>query len=283
MTEIVLVLLAVLVIAVVAYAVLWEDRRAPASDEQSKRPAFGGQTEVTLPVDDADPESQATKRLVADAAARVFARDLSVACVVVLARSGRELGRLERAAPEPRPFVDAPSALSEPPARRHAGPHEPVGPPAVGHAPANVRFQDTRTLPHLPLAAHFELSDRVKALIRNDEDPVDIVRAILEASDRPFHTAGNIFRRDDVAVIVLHTPLHVSVEAETLNTAFLAFERSGAVRGAVVTAGALHVLDVRRREALAPRLLHASVDGIQRMADAVAIGADPFEVVVFAA
>jgi hypothetical protein len=40
------------------------------------------------------------------------------------------------------------------------------------------------------------------------------------------------------------------------------------------------VEDVHRREMLAPHVLHAGPDGIQRMADAVAVGADPLRFAV---
>lgn len=282
MFELGLVLLAVAIMAVVAYAVLRPRVRSTTSPAVAARPPFGNEVEVTLPVDDADPLSPATRRLVSDAASRAFARDTGISCVVVQSRSGRELGRIERAAPEPRPFVDTPTALHE----RHGprpGPREPVGPPQVVHAPANVRFREARTLPHLPLAAHFELPDRVKELVRNDEDPVDIVRAIVEVSGVTTDVSRNMFRRGDRVMVVLHTPLHVSVEADVLNAAYVAFQRTGAARGVVVTAGVLHVLDVRRREAFAPHFLHIGPDGIQHMADAVAVGADPFDFAVLPA
>jgi hypothetical protein len=70
------------------------------------------------------------------------------------------------------------------------------------------------------------------------------------------------------------------VGAEDLNAAFLRFQRSGAKRGVMVTAGRLYAHESRRREALAPNLKHTGPKGIQRMADAVAMGANPLDFVV---
>ena len=281
MPELLIVLLGVVLIGVAAYVILRPRKARPdSSSAPTAHPVATGRREVILPVDDADPDNRATQRLVADAAHRVLARDAAVAVVVVLSRSGRELGRVERStSPLAKPFADVP-ALHEPHAPRHFGPREPVGSEPVVHAPANVRFDDPRPLPHQTLAEHFELPNGVKDRIRNQEDPVEIVRAIIEASGAPIDTDGNTFRRGDRVLIVLHTPLHVAVEPEILNATFLRFQASGATRGVVLTAGTWHVHDVHRREALAPQLLHAGPDGIQRMADAVAMGADPLDFVV---
>ncbi len=43
----------------------------------------------------------------------------------------------------------------------------------------------------------------------------------------------------------------------------------------MVTVGLLDPSDLRRREILAPNVHHVAHDGVQRMADAVAVGADP--------
>jgi hypothetical protein len=42
----------------------------------------------------------------------------------------------------------------------------------------------------------------------------------------------------------------------------------------------MYAHEISRRHALAPALLHAGPDGIQRMADAAAMGADPLDFVV---
>jgi hypothetical protein len=60
-----------------------------------------------------------------------------------------------------------------------------------------------------------------------------------------------------------------------LNHAYRRFIQSGASRGVVLSAGFMQFLDVRRREFLDPALLHSGPEGIQRMADAVALGGNP--------
>jgi hypothetical protein len=236
---------------------------------------------VTLPVEDADPESPATRRLVADAADRVLAADLEVVTVVVLSRGGRELGRIgRRPAESPRPFVDVPLALREPHGPRHVGPGQPVEREhGVGTA-AHVRFEDKRPEPHRTLADHFELPDAVRERISNPEDPVQIVRAILEEAGVPIDVDDDFILAGDRALVVLRTRLRAAVGTEDLSAAFLRFQRSGAKRGVVVTAGTLYTHEMHRREALAPALLHTGPDGIQRMADAVAMGANPLDFVV---
>lgn len=280
MTEFVIVLLVVVVIAVAIY-VMARPRGSRPVPAVTERPGSAGQAEVTLPVDDADPDTPATKRLVSETAHRVLARRPEVEEVVVLSRGGRVLGRVARHATSPTmPLAEVPLALHEPHAPRHAGPREPVGTERVVHAPAHVRFRDERPLPHRSLADHFDLPQHVKTRLSDEEDPVAIVRAILEEPPAPVGTDDDLFDRGDRVLMVLRTPLYASVEAATLNAAFLRFQRTGAKHGVVLTAGALHVSDIRRREALAPELLHAGPEGIQRMADAAAVGADPWDFVV---
>jgi hypothetical protein len=60
-----------------------------------------------------------------------------------------------------------------------------------------------------------------------------------------------------------------------LNHAYRRFIQSGASRGVVLSPGFMPFLDVRRREFLDPALLHAGPEGIQRMADAAALGGNP--------
>jgi hypothetical protein len=143
-----------------------------------------------------------------------------------------------------------------------------------------VRFEQERSEPHRTLADHFELPDGVRKRIRNQEDPVQIVRAILEQAGVPIDVDDNFIHTGDQALVVLRTPLRAAVGSEDLSAAFLRFQRSGAKRGVVVTAGTLYTHEMRRREALAPALLHTGPDGIQRMADAVAMGANPLDFVV---
>jgi hypothetical protein len=282
-----LVILLVVVLMGVAIVVVLRLRRSGQAPSPSRAtgPAVEGQVEVTLPVDHPDPENPATQRLVGEAVSRALAADPQVQTVVVLSRDGQELGRVERTAPPvPRPFVDSPIALREPHAPRHVGPREPIQDEHPTAPPGQVHFKEEERSPaHRSLADHFEFPDALRERIHDREDPVEIVRAIFEEAGVTFDADGNVFRRGDHALVVLRAPLHTVVDPESLNTAFLRFQRSGAKRGVVVTVGTLYSHEVHRRELLAPQLLHTGPEGIQRMADAVAVGADPLDFVVRAA
>lgn len=281
MNEFVVVVVGVVVIAVAAYVLVrrTRPRRAP-SPSLPATARTPGQAEVTLPVEDADPETPATQRLVADAADRVLAADPEVVTVVVLSRGGRELGRIERRPAASRPFVDVPLALREPHAPRHRGPGQPVEHEHGVGTSAHVRFEEERSEPHRTLADHFELPDAVRERIGNPEDPVQLVCAILEQAGVPIDVDDNFIHAGDQALVVLRTPLRAAVGPDDLSAAFLRYQRSGAKRGVVLTVGTLYTHEMRRREALAPALLHTGPDGIQRMADAVAMGANPLDFVV---
>jgi hypothetical protein len=280
LAEILTVLLGVVLIGLASYvlfrAVAGRSSLPPAADSGT---VGSSEAHVTLPVDDVDPEHPPVRRLATDTAHRVLARDPAVTRVVVLSRSGRELARIDRAAVAPR-LVDVPTALLEPHAPRHPGPREPALADEPVHGPGNVGFAERRPEPRRSLAEHFELAEDTRGRIRDAEDPVDVVRAIFESSGLPFDMDGNLLRRGGRCVIVAHTPIHTPVDAETLNAAFMRFERTGAGRGVFVTAGVLHASDVHRREVLAPALHHVGPSGIQRMADAVAVGADPLDLVL---
>jgi hypothetical protein len=120
----------------------------------------------------------------------------------------------------------------------------------------------------------------VRQRITNPDDAVDIVRAIIDATGAPFDLDDNVIVQGDRALVVIRTALHGAVGSEQLDAAYLRFERSRVKRGVVVTPGTMYLHEITRRHALAPALLHAGPDGIQRMADAVAMGADPLDFVV---
>lgn len=91
MTEFAIVLLAVALTGIAIYVVARRgSREAPTGATTT---GSGAETEVVLPVDDADPDSPSTKRLVSDAAHRALARHPEVGVVVVVSRAGRLLGR----------------------------------------------------------------------------------------------------------------------------------------------------------------------------------------------
>ncbi|MEX2393253.1 MAG: hypothetical protein WD826_02120 [Actinomycetota bacterium] len=264
-----LVLCVILVVAI--YVGVRPRRRPSPAPAFGPSPVVGGQVSVRLPIDDADPEAPATKRLVHGAAQRAFAVAPTATTVVVCSRKGAELGREEREiVSNPRPFVDAPLAL-----RERIPTHLANG----AHAPDYVRFSEGREERRRPLAEHLDLPPEVNDEIHDPDDPVDVVAAILHAGGIDDVRDGNVIRCGDRAVIVLRSAPWDAVDAAHLNAAYFQFLDSGARSGVVVTPGALHAYELRRREALAPELKHAGMSGIQRMADAVAVGADPLDLV----
>ena len=284
MPELLLILVGAALIGVAIFLAVRRRRGGPiSSPTDTAGRALAGHVEVVLPVDDADPDAPATQRIVAEAARRALAADATVTTVVVRSAGGRELGQIHRTeSPPPKPFVDVQNELLEPHAPHHAGPGDPVeNKPGVA-MPANVRFSDEpqRTQARKTLAEHFDLPDGVRQKITNPDDAVDIVRAIIDATGAPFDVDDNVIVQGDRALVVIRTPLHGAVGSEHLDAAYLRFERSRVKRGVVVTPGTMYAREISRRHALAPALLHAGPDGIQRMADAVAMGADPLDFVV---
>jgi hypothetical protein len=283
-TTVLLLLLGVALISAVIYIAVRQRPRLPISPSAAPAGrALTDQAEVVLPVDDADPDAPATQRIVAEAARRALDDHPEVTTVVVRSAGGRELGRVHRTeTPPPKPFVDVPDALLEPHAHRHPGPGDPVEHKPGAAVSAHVRFSDEppHRQMHKTLAEHFDLPDGVRQKIAHPDDAVDIVRAILSAAGVPFDVDDNVIVCGDRALVVIRTSLHGAVGSEHLDAAYLRFERSHVKRGVVVTPGTIYPHEISRRHALAPALLHAGPDGIQRMADAAAIGADPLDFVV---
>jgi hypothetical protein len=271
--------LVVVCILVAAFLILRRVRGGPRPFERAAAapPSAPGEAQVTLPVDDVDPQAPAVQRLATEAAHRVLAAQPEIEVIVVLSRPGRLLARVERS-PETRAAVDFPTTLLEPHAQRHREPgytpdsEEPVGAP--------VRFEDEEGRPVPTLIERFDLPDAVRQRVGDPEDLVDIVRAILAAANVQATIDDDVLRYGDEAIIVLPIAPGTAVRPEDLNGAYIRFQESGAARGVVVTTGRLNFYDLRRRHALAPALGHAGSDGIQRMADAVAMGADPLAFVV---
>jgi hypothetical protein len=219
----------------------------------------------------ADPASPAAQRIIDDIAVHAFASIRDVSSVEVRDPSGAVLGVRHRVTTVPGPPPDLPRDLLEP---HHDPRHSALVTPDERPDLAHPHFV-TDDPPRRPLAERFQLPARVRERIRNPDDCVDLVAAILGAAGQDVTVDGNILRRGNDVVIVLANRLGVPVPPEDLNHAFRLFEREHARRGIVVTAGHLDHKDVQRRETLAPSLLHTGPDGIQRMADAAELGLDP--------
>jgi hypothetical protein len=237
---------------------------------------------VTLDIAEADPASPAVQRLVHEAALGIFRTAPEAREVVVRTRAGTILGRVSREAPMPRTLSVSP-ALHEPHVRRTHVPDVLGG--LYGSEPAPRPDRDRRTPdelapPHRSLREQFDLPEAVRIRIGDPDDPIGLVRAILEAAGVRCEIDGDLIRVGGSALVILRTSGDVVIGHEALNHAYLRIVESGAQRGLVIALGFMDPREVERRETLAPQVLHAGPDGIQRMADAVSLGADPLRFAV---
>lgn len=272
------ILLVVVLLLLGAVAVVWWRRRQPPG-RPSVRPApsraqpkgsgpfSGPQATITLDIVSADPDHPAVQRLVRDAASRVFETSPDVEAVMVEDRAGTRLGMVERDQRISQP-IPAAQEVPKPDRRRSRRSSGSGGEPGIAG-----RAGEQDIAPHRSLANRFELPDTVRVHLRRPDDPVDLVRAILEAAELPAEVHGNLILSGDEAVIVVGDTGRSTSEA--LTDAFLRFEKSGASHGVVITLGRVGGRDIKRRQALAPNLRYTGLSAIQRMADAVALGANP--------
>lgn len=237
---------------------------------------------VTLEVDEADPASPAVQRLVHETALAIFRAAPDAREVEVRTRAGTILGRVSREAPPPRELTFSP-LLHEPQIRRTHVPDVLGG--LYGSEPAPNPIRDAQTSgdvapPHRPLMDQFDLPEAVRTGIGDPDDPIDLVRAILEAASMRCEIDGDLIQVGESALVILRASGDVVIGHEALNHAYLRVVQSGAQRGLVIALGFMDPREVKRREMLAPQVLHAGPDGIQRMADAVSLGADPLRFAV---
>ncbi|HEX6230566.1 MAG TPA: hypothetical protein VF029_02525 [Actinomycetota bacterium] len=279
-SEIVLLSISVVLVVVVVVGAV----RAQRASQGPQEPALGPppadrEPVVVLDVAPAEPDNPAVERLVREAAARVYRMMPMAETVEVRSRTGTTLGVVARTRPPDRRLdVPEPVATPHPPRSRApdllphlAEPEEGEPPPGPPQAPVFAPASPSR---RRPIAERFDLPEAVREGIGHADDPTALVRAILEASGATVRAEGEVLRVDGYAIMVVIPSGHV-IEPGSLDHAYFCIERSGAARGLVIAMGILDVADVRRREALAPHVLHTGPDGIQRMADAVAIGEDP--------
>lgn len=272
------IVLVVVLLLVGAAVVAWRRRSQPSgrtiappapspTRPQATGPLPGPQATIALDVVVADPGNPAVQRLVRDAASRVLRISPDVEAVIVEDRAGMRLGTVER---DQGLVGEIPVATEVPkPDRRRSR----RTPGSRGEPGTAARAGDQDVAPHRSLADRFELPDTVRAHLRRPDDPVDVVRAILEAAKLPVQVHGNVILSGDEAVIVVSETGGSTSQA--LTDAFLRFQKSGAARGVVITLGYMGGRDIERRQALAPNLRYTGLSAIQRMADAVALGANP--------
>lgn len=267
------ILLAAIVIAVLggtAYAV-W--RMGPSPVPRRAAPPRPAEPRITAPVTtlvlDAragDPDSSSVRRLVWSVALPVFERSDDVEEVVVKDREGEVVGRIHR--PDPAP---PPQEHPEPPPdlRLHPRVYEPAqGRVATGSGPV---AEDEI---HTAFADRYDLSPSIREQVRDPDDPVEVVRAVIEASGRPATVSGpSVLTGEELLIVV---PGHRGVvTGDHLTQSYLLFDASRAPQGVAICLGYVDPDELRRREILAPTLRHTGHEAIQRMADAVALGADP--------
>lgn len=215
----------------------------------------------------ADADEGALRRLVADAAQRALEADPSLTRVEVVDRDGRLLERVLRPEPLAAP-PRLPPALQEP----HRRPDRTPRVVRADHAdlPATMPRADEAP-PSTTFAERFELPAGVRAGLRDPDRPAELVRALLAAAGHEAHLDGDLVRTADTAVVVVPGR---RVDRELAN-AFVRIQASGASRGLVIRLGYADPAALRRREAAAPHVRHVGPEAFQRMADAVATGADP--------
>ena len=266
----------VLVVVVVATRRALARAQTPRRERgTARRSVVDTEVTITLDVAAGDPDAPSVTRLVDATASQVLATSPRVETVTVVNRAGTVLGVRERPHDDPVPPRQEPE-IREPHRRtfRALGPHTEPRPPSM----PTLDLDEEAPTPR-PLAERYELPAAVTDRIQRPDDPVNVVRAILEAAGLPVRVDGEALVSGREAVIVPAVAGH-SVTKDLLTRAYLAFQRTGAAQGVVICLGHVSAAECRRRELLAPELRHAGPDAIQRMADAVALGGNPLRFVI---
>lgn len=266
--------LALLGLAIIVAVTIWLWRRAStaAAREGPQREAWqdpAGTTgaRIVLDLDGADPDHPSVQRLVRGAAHSALTADPNLDHVEVVGRDGTVLGTHERPAPLG-PDATLPEVLREP----HASPRHAPSPVPHESSSFHLPGDDDASTPSAPLGDRLDLTPQIRARVTDPDDPANIVRAILEATGRPVTGSGDLIIFGDSAVAVADVRVD---PATALTQAFLRIDATPAKRGIVLRNGFVAPDIVRRREAAARHVRHVGPDGLQRMADAVAAGADP--------
>lgn len=268
MTWLLALLAAVLVVG--AFVVAWRrsSHGPPPRREAWSDRAVEATGRITLDLADVDADDPAVARLAHDAAARALLADQTLDTVEVRDREGHLLHREARG--PLRPEVVLPDQLRGPQPLRHHGPtpvrhdREPLPPLPVG--------EPEPTVTQAPLADRLDLPPPIRRRVSHPDRPTDVVHAILLAAGLPNHVEGDLIRCGDVAIVIVDPQRDAEA---ALTHGYLRVQATDARRGIVLRTGYADPRIVRRREAAAPHVRHVGPDGIQRMADAVAVGADP--------
>jgi hypothetical protein len=235
---------------------------------------LGERATIVLDLAPADAHAAGVERLVREAAERVLAGSRDLSEVEVRSRTGAVLGRVKASAPAIAHPDYEPSLPQPRPVRRT--PEPPGGLEDELRLKVTPHFDaKERPAPKRPLAEAFELTDSVRSRISDPDDPVEIVRAILDSAGLRASVEGDLIRCGEDAIVVIRRQPIKAFRHDVLNHAYLVFHDTGCARGLVIAFGYLDPVDIRRREMFEPALHHSGREAIQRMADAASIGADP--------
>jgi hypothetical protein len=263
----------VVIVMIVAAAIFWGMRRSaperkPAVEEPWKNTSPTGER-VVLDLVASDPDHPSVKRLAFDAGRQALEGSPDVDRVEVVDREGTLITTVERDQPLPKELA-VPATLHEPHARASrapsAVPREGGGMPQVEHDPA-------AQVPARLFADRFDLGPAIRDRIRDPESPTDVIRAVLAAGGHSPTVDRDLIRVGETAVVVIPDVRDGAKEA--INHAYLRYKETDAQHAILIRLGYVAPDIVRRHDAATPDVRHASSDAVQRMADAVAIGADP--------
>lgn len=230
-------------------------------------PAAGRVVVLDIEVD--DPQRPSAQRLVRDVGERVLAKRSDLDDIEVRDRRGTTLGHVHR--PDPLPQLVETSRDAHAPRPHQPDPVGGTTPPPVDHRGSGVDV----IVPQRDFVERFELTDAVRSRVRDADEPIDVVRAILEAAGHDPRLDGEVLIAGDTGFVVARVlDDHPN---EILNHAYLRFRDAGLPRGIVIRVGWVNPEYVRYREFAAPMVRHVGTDAIQRMADAVDLGEDPIE------
>jgi len=291
-TALVLVLVGSVAVVLLGFVALARARARPFASAPAEAPPtmlVERRAVVVLDLDHAGSTGRPAERLVHEIATRIFASLPDAQEVEVRARDGSVLGRSTRVVPPPRE-IWLPEFLHEPHPRRHPGPDlwehlaedEPfLLPPREGPAVQSPTPAPRPGPPResgRPIVERFDLVPGIRSRVRNPDDARDVVRSILQAGGLDVEVTDDLLQVNELAIVVVRIADGATHEA--LNHAYLQIAASGSKRGLVISLGHVDVDEIRRREMLAPHVLHTGFAGVQRMADAVALGADPIRFAV---
>jgi hypothetical protein len=269
--DILLVVVVVAVVAAVALAVgirLGRGELPPRPVPWDEKEARGDV--VTLDLSPQDPSHPSVQRLVQEVGRRALLAHPDIDAVEVRDRDGNVLGTVTHPPPLPAE-LSLPADLHEPHARRSHVP-SPVG-RFETHRPARGGVDEPVEQVHRPFAEQFDLDERIRAALTDPDEPVEVLRSVLQVAGHRPEVRGDLVLVDGLALLVMPDP-GPRVE-EALARAFLRIQQEHVPRGLIVHLGWVNPESLRGREAAAPHVRHVGPEAIQRMADAVAAGADP--------